>query len=190
MAPSEEFEREKAILETYRKAIDVQMHFNDLGMRLRSFAISMILADLGAAAYSLTTRTPNGFVTLGSHDVHLSVLILAFGFMFWTSFCLVDLLWLWPLLRASVDFNRNLEKTEKERGAWTSKVLGLTGLITEYSRGHKLFGFAFEVTARKKIGLYFYGPMFLTFLLTIYFLWGHVKPLAPAQAPAPPALVK
>jgi len=70
-----ESESTKNSIAVWEKTVDVQMHFNDLCMRLRSFAISILGVLIGASALSFKYA---GFISLGSIEVHTSSAFLLF----------------------------------------------------------------------------------------------------------------
>lgn len=41
----------KILLEAWKQCVDVQMHFNDMEMRIRSFAVTVMTAVSGAIGY-------------------------------------------------------------------------------------------------------------------------------------------
>ena len=46
-------EESKLVFAAWSKIVDTQMHFNDMVMRVRNLAVTLILAVFGAAAYGL-----------------------------------------------------------------------------------------------------------------------------------------
>lgn len=58
-------------LEIWKKIIDVQMHFNELEMKIRNFAILLLSALIGAAALALKEN-----ITFTSWGLSLTSLLL------------------------------------------------------------------------------------------------------------------
>jgi hypothetical protein len=126
-----------AALEVWKATIDVQKHFNDLCLRVRSIAVTVLGAFLAAAGYALREHQS---VTVLDKTASLAGLILLAGLVCWTAFWLMDRLWYHRLLRAAVRHGRKVEQALVE----TIPVIGLTGTIDDESpllgmrAGHRL----------------------------------------------------
>jgi FMN phosphatase YigB (HAD superfamily) len=44
------------VLDLWKKTVDVQQHFNDLELRIRNYAVTLLVAVLGASAFAVTAR--------------------------------------------------------------------------------------------------------------------------------------
>jgi hypothetical protein len=102
----------------WEKTIDVQMHFNDLQLRVRNFAILLISAFVGGFGAAMKE---NFFVHVALFNIPISSLILAFAALVWLAFYFMDTLWYHPLLIGSVMHGMVLEGEIK-------KLTGLPGL--------------------------------------------------------------
>jgi hypothetical protein len=71
------------LLEVWKTTIDVQKHFNELEMRIRSVAITVLAAFLAAAGYSMKEKLR---LNIFGADMSLTVLILLAAVVCWTSF--------------------------------------------------------------------------------------------------------
>jgi hypothetical protein len=124
-------------LEVWKVTIDVQKHFNDLCLRVRSIAVTVLGAFLAAAGYALREHQS---VTVLGKAASLAGLILLAGLICWTAFWLMDRLWYHRLLRAAVRHGRKVEQALVE----TVPVIGLTCTIDDESpllgmrAGHRL----------------------------------------------------
>jgi hypothetical protein len=147
-------EEAELILSTWTKTVDTQMHFNEMVMKVRSLAITLLLASFGAAAYSL--QTPQ-FLTVSGRPVHVAAFIIAFGLVGWVALAVVDLQHFHKLLRGTVAFGMRLEKIYKEHIV-LGPLLGMTTAIAEESRTFlgmkKIMGF--KATAGKKIAAFYF----------------------------------
>lgn len=131
---------DEAALEVWKVTVDVQKHFNDLGMRVRSIAITVLGAFLAAAGYALKEQQT---VSLGGTPVALTGLILTSALVCWAAFYVMDRLWYHRLLKAAVVHGRKVEL------ALTQAVpsIGLTHTIDAESplfgirAGHRLSAF-------------------------------------------------
>jgi len=87
-------------LAAWQKAVDVQMHFNDLEMRVRNFYITVMTAIFGAAGFSLTgdyfLHTPFGY------RVTVSLPLFLLGWMAACLFYIMDRHWYHRLLVGAV----------------------------------------------------------------------------------------
>jgi len=146
-------EEAELILSTWTKTVDTQMHFNEMVMKVRSLAITLLLASFGAAAYSL--QTPQ-FLNISGHAVHVAAFIIAFGLVGWIALAVVDLQHFHKLLRGAVAFGMRLEKAYKEHIV-LGPVMGMTTAIAEESRtflGMKEI-MGCKATAGKKIAAFY-----------------------------------
>lgn len=120
-----------ATFEVWKVTIEVQKHFNDLGMRVRSIAITVLGAFLAGAGYALKEQKT---VAFGSTQISLSGLILASALVCWGAFYVMDRLWYHRLLKAAVKHGVEVEEALKP----TVPLIGLTRTINDES---PLFGF-------------------------------------------------
>jgi hypothetical protein len=56
-----DLERLKMMTEAWKKTIDVHQHFNDIQMRIRNFAVTAIVAIIGAAGVAVSASTSVAF---------------------------------------------------------------------------------------------------------------------------------
>jgi hypothetical protein len=123
-------EEKKLIFAAYAKGVDTQMHFNEMVMKVRNFAITFIIAVFGAAAYSMQTPVHVAFL---SRDVHISALIVLFGLLGWFSLYILDPWYYHRLLRGAVEFGNDMHTKYSPEGV-LGDVLGMTRRITTISR--------------------------------------------------------
>jgi hypothetical protein len=124
--PLDDIEQTKLGVEIWKKTVDVQQHFNDIEMRIRNYALTLLVAVLGAAALAVREGT---VLTLGGIETSLAVWILVAGLITWCAFGLMDGLWYHRLLVGSVKHGIALEQELK------GKVpnIGLTKAIGDNS---------------------------------------------------------
>jgi len=142
------------IITAYTKVIDVQMHFNEMVMRVRNIAVTLILAVFGAAAYSIQHPYFIG-------GIHIAALIIAFGLAAWASLWVMDLSHFHLLLRGAVKKSSDIEDAYQNDEVLKS-VFGMTKEISKSSR--QWFGrqeiWGKKVTAAGKLH-FFYGVVML-----------------------------
>jgi hypothetical protein len=93
-------------LEVWKATIGVQQHFNELGMRVRSIAVTVLGALLAAAGYALKEHSDVDFF---GRKVSLTGTILLAALVCWAAFYVMDRLWYHRLLKAAVAHGRNVE---------------------------------------------------------------------------------
>lgn len=99
--------RTEHLLEVWKTTIDVQKHFNELEMRVRSVAITVLAAFLAAAGYTMKERLHLNVFGL---DLSLTVLVFLAAVVCWAAFYLMDRFWYHRLLKGAVAHARKVEK--------------------------------------------------------------------------------
>src|SRR6266568_6472968 len=122
--------RQELIVNVWNKIVDTQMHFNEMVMRVRNLAITLVLAVFGAAAYSIQSPL---FVQLGGREVHISLFIISFGLVGWVALGILDVGHFHMLLRGAVKKGMDLEKQYSE-DPLLGHLLGMTTVISGESR--------------------------------------------------------
>jgi len=109
-------------LEVWKVALETQMHFNDLIVKIRTAVISISLGVFGAAAISLRDSTLR-IDFLGSH--HISFVVLLIGLFFLIGQGIIDYFYYFKLLLGAVKFTESIDKKYKN-----NKLFGLTSSIS------------------------------------------------------------
>ena len=109
-------DREISLQEEWKKVIDVQMHFNDMLMRLRQIGISAVIAVFGAAAVAFRF---NQFLNIRSLRINIAAPMIIFGLGLLAGTWYLDHKYYFQMLIASVEkgqaideevFNKNGKK--------------------------------------------------------------------------------
>jgi phosphoglycolate phosphatase-like HAD superfamily hydrolase len=79
------------VVDIWKKAVDVQQHFNDIELRIRNYVITLVVAVLGAAG-----------IAVKEHLLALASAVLLFGVAGVLLFCMMDVLWYHRLLIGAV----------------------------------------------------------------------------------------
>ena len=161
------------VLDAWKKTVDVQQHFNDLELRIRNYAVTILAAILGLAAYGI--REDIRIVVWG-HATSLAAAVLIAGIVPWLAFYLMDRFWYHRLLYGAVGHGIWIENRWKT----TIPEIALTGSIGKASP-IKIFGRALHTTG--KIDL-FYGAGIL--LLALLGTLTHFIARPASQAPSTP----
>jgi hypothetical protein len=125
-------------LEAWKQTIQVQQHFNDIELRIRNYAITLLGALFGIAAYAFKEHVESGVILC----VLLGGLFLCYAFYF------MDRHWYHRLLIGAVEHGQMIESSSPAE-------LGLTGSIGRKSPV-KLWYRKKELHSDDKI-LIFYG---------------------------------
>jgi hypothetical protein len=152
-------------VEAWKTTIGVQQHFNDIEMKIRALAITLLTAVLGVAALAIRDGTK---LHVGGADVNLSAAILIIGFLSWLLLYFVDELWYHRLLMGSVRQGRALEELLEEQGV---KGFALTKAVGDASPfTMNLYFRKLEVHSTAKIRV-FYFAIAILLAVAAGFLW-------------------
>jgi hypothetical protein len=167
-------EQAKDAMEVWKKCVDVQQHFNDLSLRIRNFAITVVGALLAAVGftyqYGLETEFAGYRFAAGLGFVVAAVFA-------WGSFFLMDRFWYHILLRGAVSHASSLENQLNGR----VPGIGLTNKISDASRSVRLFGFKVD-SKRRLEAFYIIGFLMLAIVLISLML---ARPSRPITSPPP-----
>jgi hypothetical protein len=121
-----DIERLKLTVEVWKKTVDVQQHFNDLALRIRNFALTLLVGVLGGTALALR-ESPNPLPFAG-FQMSLASALLGAGALGWVGFWLLDRHWYHRLLIGAVAHGKRIEQAVGDR-----LLLGLAAAIEESS---------------------------------------------------------
>lgn len=138
----------------WKTAISVQIHFNDLLMRIRTFGLTAVVIILGTAP---------GLLKLAGDKIEPFIIIglFALGEILLISLFVIDVGYYYPLLVAAVEHTKKIDKEFKNL-----KIIGelpLFGTTTAISER--------VTTRRAKFFLYFFYLFPLVLTLTGFFTW-------------------
>ena len=100
-------ERRNQIIEIWKVIIEVQRHFNDIGMRIRSFFVTILLATFAAIGFLLSKDL--SLKILGC-DVQFATFMPLFGIFATWLFYFIDRYWYHRLLVGSVNHAMIIEE--------------------------------------------------------------------------------
>jgi FMN phosphatase YigB (HAD superfamily) len=142
-------------VDMWKKTVDVQQHFNDLELRIRNYAVTVLAAMLGFAAYGIKE---NLRIVAFSHRTSMAEAVLIAAIVPWLAFYLMDRWWYHRLLYGAVQHGTAIENR------WKSDIpeISLTESISR-SSPFKILG-RWQVRSTTKIDI-FYGTVVLLFLL-------------------------
>jgi hypothetical protein len=114
---SKNLEGAKSILVVWEKAIDLQMHFNEMCMNLRRTAMSTLGALLATSAIAFRF---GGQILINGKSVSIAIIFLGISFFVWMSFYFMDRYWYHALLRATVSYAEGLSDPASKAGLTVS----------------------------------------------------------------------
>ena len=94
-------------LEAWKVTVQVQQHFNDIELKIRNFALTLVVAVLGAAGFALREQAEVG---LWGRTTSLATVLLLAGLIGWGAFYFVDRIWYHRLLLGAVTHGRSIEQ--------------------------------------------------------------------------------
>lgn len=106
-------EDKKLLSDTWKEVVDVQMHFNDLELRIRSFAFTVTAAFLALGGYALKDA---GAVPLGGTQIPLASIVVFSAVFPVMAFYFMERWWYHPLLVGAVLEGAALETLLRHEG--------------------------------------------------------------------------
>ncbi|OGO08870.1 MAG: hypothetical protein A2Y61_06165 [Chloroflexi bacterium RBG_13_60_13] len=94
-------ERANILLEEWKQVTGMQMHFNDMIIRMRTLAVSVVISVFGAAGFAIG-QFEDRFVHIAGEDVHVAAIVIAFGLVLWLTIFIIDYGYYYKLLVGSV----------------------------------------------------------------------------------------
>lgn len=108
-----ELERRKLLLDVWKKTVDVQQHFNDLELKIRNFAVTLLVAVVAGVGLALKDSVTIHFA---NSDWPLAPWIVLAGMFAWAMFYIMDRLWYHQFLYGAVKHGMQVEKELKSLG--------------------------------------------------------------------------
>ncbi|MCK1636495.1 hypothetical protein IVA95_02540 [Bradyrhizobium sp. 157] len=104
-------ERAKQVIDVWKTVVGVQMHFNDIGMRIRGLFITILLALLASIGFLLDKGWS---LQLWRINIQFAVLVPIFGVFGTALFYLMDRYWFHRLLKGAVNHAIQIENKYKD----------------------------------------------------------------------------
>lgn len=158
-------ERTKLQVEVWKTTVQVQQHFNDIELRVRGLALTVLTAALGATALAVRDGTE---IEVFGLSIKLGTAVLGAALVAWLGFYFVDQVWYHRLLIGAVRHAERLEDLLES----DVPAVGLTHSISEASPYQVSLGFwrdgcAFTLHSAHKLRL-FYGLVAVLLLVLAF----------------------
>jgi hypothetical protein len=165
----------KNVIEIWKKCVDVHQHFNDLEMRIRNLAITVVGALIAAVsfAYQQGLETP-----IFGKTIPAGLGLVAAAVFAWGGFFLMDRFWYHILLRGAVQHSAKLEEQFGE--LIPGIALGKT--ISEASQNVKFFGI--KMNSNRRL-VAFYGVGLIMLAIVFIFLLFAQRSAPNSKSPLP-----
>lgn len=145
------------IVDLWKKTVDVQQHFNDLELRIRNYALTILAAVVGFAAY---TVKENFQITAYGHNFSVASPLLLSSVFLWLAFYFMDRFWYHRLLYGAVDHGRVIEDRWK-------RILPEISLTDSIGRFSPLKVFRLTIHTPRKIDLFYGVGVLFLFVLSL-----------------------
>jgi hypothetical protein len=104
-------EGRKSIIDIWKTIIGVQQHFNDIGMRIRSMFVTIMLALFASIGFLIDKKLA---IPLGSYRIQFATILPVVGALGAGLFYFIDRYWYHRLLIGSVKQGMSIEKRYKD----------------------------------------------------------------------------
>ncbi|MGZ9096931.1 MAG: hypothetical protein ACXW30_01375 [Micavibrio sp.] len=140
------------VIEIWKASVELTAHFNEICLKVRALAISLLSAVVAASAYYFT-KGGNETLNFSSKE---AIIFSVLSSMIWLGFFMMDRLWYHKLLRGCVKFTEDIERKYEQE----IPELSLAQAITKESRS---LGPIKDTPARNRLNFfYILGFMILT----------------------------
>ena len=168
------------VVEAWKTSVQVQQHFNQLELQIRNFAVSLVAAVMGGAAFVIKERYE---LLIGHAVVSAAIPILLAGVVGLLAFYFMDRFWYHNLLIGSV---KHALKIEKRYNKGTPEL----ELSTSIGRESPQNIWKFEIHSSEKIDLFYAAVLTLLIMLTGGMLFArHVASAGSSDTTAQPAAI-
>jgi hypothetical protein len=127
-------DQQKIYVSIWAKAVDTQMHFNEMAVKSRQFGLGFVAAALGLGIVLLVRRQEFSipFHFFGGFDIHVTVLVVLASAFALYAVMILDLNVYHKMLRGAVAFGEDFEENYVKQIFDLQK--GMTQAISHFSR--------------------------------------------------------
>jgi hypothetical protein len=190
-------EQQEIYVAIWAKAVDTQMHFNEMSVKSRQFGLAFVAASLGLGIVLLTRGQDYSIpiALCGGFDLNMTVIIAFAAAFALYAVMLLDLNVYYKMLRGAVAFNEDFERNYMKEIFALQK--GMTEAISHYSRcedagadvqadGKNAYTGEIKKNAQTKIRKFYYVSIGTLFVVSVFlfFATAHFGRQGDKQAPA------
>jgi hypothetical protein len=169
-----------SIIEVWKKTVEVQQHFNEIEMKIRNLAVTLLVGAIGAAA--LTLEKQMTFNLWGS-PIPLAAAVLLSGLIGWTAFFSMEIYWYHVFLKATSLHADYIESTWKD----LIPAFGLSKAISSASANVKVLQLI-PLSSSWRLRLFYISGALVLGVMLIAVSWGHVPSEPESQQTADAAI--
>jgi hypothetical protein len=122
------------LIEAWKATVEVQKHFNDIGLRIRSLALTALTFILGGTAFAYLNSPLIQFADRVA--ISPAAVLPLIGVPLWAAFWIIDVRWYHRLLRGAVAEGEALETLLVEKGVNVSLAAKIKE-ASQYPNGKK-----------------------------------------------------
>ena len=162
-------------VEIWKKIVDVQQHFNDIGWRIRALAMTALTFTLGATFFGYLNAD---LVTVGGLQFNPATFVPVLGFFIWLLFWFADGIWYHRLLSGASAAADPVEQRLKS--------LGVTAeLSTEIQKASHRKWLGMEMNSTRKLNIFYAigALILLTTTVALLIVTGSLLSAAPNPLP-------
>lgn len=138
-------------VDIWKKTIDVQMHFNDIELKIRQFAVTLTTLIIGGFFALRGTNKITECISIGNYSINTISIAFVATAIIWLIFYFMEQVWYHPLLKGAVIEGMNLEKQ-------ISKHTNTDGLTTTIGKNSpSSFLFIFKLHSKDKAKIVYWG---------------------------------
>jgi hypothetical protein len=154
------------LMNEWKVLVDMQMHFNDMILRMRTLAVSVVISVFGAAGFAIG-QYKDRFVVVAGHQVHVAAFVIAFGLILWLAVFLMDYGYYYRMLVGAVRRTWDIDSAISGKSLLAQANIGLFGAATKISQeigpkgASKTFVIGFYLIVYLAGWLYLFGALTL-----------------------------
>lgn len=145
-------------LKVWEKTIDVQMHFNNIELQIRNYALTLFTAVIAGIGYLIKEKFN---IIITGYIIPSSAAAAFIGMIIMCAFYFMDKYWYHVLLKGSVKHATNIEALASE------PILNLT---TEIGNSSKIKLLGFKLDTNNKYYFFYYPLILVLFILYLILL--------------------
>lgn len=149
-------------IDIWKKVIDVQMHFNDIELKIRQFAVTLTTLIIGGFFALSGTGKISKSISLGDYEINtISIAFISTAFI-WMIFYFMEQVWYHPLLIGAVKEGMNLEKI-------ISKEIDVDGLTNTIGKNSPTSIFWVKLHSKHKARVVYWGMIAILLIIAYIF---------------------